>query len=42
VAWIGGLDATHAAALLLGPSGQELLVSSDAGHSWKPAALGPG
>ena len=39
VTWIGGLDSTHAAALLFGPSGQELLISADAGHSWKPAVL---
>ena len=41
VAWIGGLDSTHAAALVLGPSGQALLLSADAGRSWKPAVLGP-
>jgi photosystem II stability/assembly factor-like uncharacterized protein len=39
VTWIGGLDATHAAALVAGPSGLELLITADAARSWKPAVL---
>lgn len=41
VTWIGGLDATHAAALVAGSSGLELLITADAARSWKPAVLGP-
>lgn len=41
VTWIGGLDATHAAALVGGGSGAELLITADAGRSWKLAVLEP-
>jgi len=43
ISWMAGLDPTHAAALVSGPwypEPDELFLTSDAGRSWRPAALG--